>query len=364
MRGQNVYRARITGPEVFLLDMVYCANSTAFAEYRLGLPGRHHLEILHLYESFRYGAHPLLLPEYRIVSAFIDIVDLQTDRLQPCPAGTWSLCSVKSRGRWVVESIMSEALRETCALSSELHPCGEDLRNISLSVDRLAMHWQPHHCSLLQRAQQNIKHCLVNRHICFVGDSHMRHAFNGYVAVTEGGGLYDPYWSDAGGKYVFTSVQASFITDVWGEAVDIGVCTDVIRNFGQWPASFQAGPTPWNAHQYLAQLQKVAHGLLLAREQGKQGYWMTINSMMLTHDRPGQEWRTDPQLLLFNSLAWHVMRHASIPVIDTWSITAPVAELSYDPYHFKGHVGYAIVLQIIEAVCAVGDAQSVEALQR
>lgn len=231
-------------------------------------------------------------------------------------------------------------------------------------MHRREMNWQPHHCILLHRTEEDMRSCLVNRHVCFVGDSHMRNAFNGYVALTEGSGVEDSYWSDHNGKYVLESVYASYIADFWGEAVDTGICTDIIVNFGQWPASYQAGAAAWTAHQFGSRALEVAHRLVAARGQGKQAYWMTINSMMLTYDRQGQDWRSDPQLLLFNEIAWKTMAHSSIPIIDTWSIVAPVAELSYDHCHYKGHVGQAVAWRVITALCAANDASHSGTVQR
>lgn len=65
-----------------------------------------------------------------------------------------------------------------------------------------------------------------------------------------------------------------------------------------------------------------------------------------------QEWRTDPTLLLYNRAANKMMEDAGIPIIDTFSISSPLNDVSYDASHYRGHVGYHIDLRILNTLCA------------
>ena len=46
--GQDVFRVRLVGPEVHLLDVLYCGQDLAFAQYALAEPGAYHAEVLHM----------------------------------------------------------------------------------------------------------------------------------------------------------------------------------------------------------------------------------------------------------------------------------------------------------------------------
>ena len=43
-----------------------------------------------------------------------------------------------------------------------------------------------------------------------------------------------------------------------------------------------------------------------------------------------KDWRTDPQLLLFNAIAERIMLAAGVDIVDVWHMAAPLAELTYD----------------------------------
>ena len=44
--GQDVFRVRLVGPEVHLLDVLYCGRDLAFAQYALAEPGAYQAEVL------------------------------------------------------------------------------------------------------------------------------------------------------------------------------------------------------------------------------------------------------------------------------------------------------------------------------
>ena len=55
--------------------------------------------------------------------------------------------------------------------------------------------------------------------------------------------------------------------------------------------------------------------------------------------------------MLYNQAANKMMEDAGIPIIDTFSISAPLNDVSYDASHYRGHVGYNIDLRILNALC-------------
>ena len=48
MLGQDVFRIRLTGPEIHRLDILYCDRDLAYAQYALAEPGDYHAEVQHL----------------------------------------------------------------------------------------------------------------------------------------------------------------------------------------------------------------------------------------------------------------------------------------------------------------------------
>ena len=45
MLGQDVFRIRLTGPEIHRLDILYCERDLAYAQYALAEPGSYHAEV-------------------------------------------------------------------------------------------------------------------------------------------------------------------------------------------------------------------------------------------------------------------------------------------------------------------------------
>ena len=77
--------------------------------------------------------------------------------------------------------------------------------------------------------------CWRRRHFCFFGDSHMRHVYDSFVAVTEGGGRDDDFWLRDKGtdRWVVHAQRSSYFLDTWGNPGNMSACTDVFVNFGQ-----------------------------------------------------------------------------------------------------------------------------------
>ena len=78
------------------------------------------------------------------------------------------------------------------------------------------------------------------RHICFFGDSHMRHVYNSFVAMTEGTGREDDYWrrERKTDGLVMSAQASSYFRNTWGDPGNMSACTDSFVNFGQaWLAS-------------------------------------------------------------------------------------------------------------------------------
>lgn len=238
--------------------------------------------------------------------------------------------------------------------------CHPGLYQLAATIDHHQLQWLPYHCHLKSHKEIDLVACRAEKHFCFVGDSQMRHIYNTFISMHEDpeglGFLHDPGTTGTD-KDIMLVDYASLHWNTWGNitAEELVNCTHVLVNFGQWPAAYTAGSRAWSAGQYTAQLLPLAQTLQqLAFRDLKDVYWVTTGThplMNFLHGVNNRDWRTDPVLLLYNSLASTHMKEAGIDVIDTWSIGAPMQELSYDHGHYKGNVGYAVGLRVLNTLC-------------
>ena len=231
--GQQVFRLRITGPEIHLPDIQYCGHGAAFAEYTLFTPGVYHAEILHLYENFSYAtSHPALKPQILLGAHGFSVLAPHRMMAGDLQSGLAMLTS----GRWVVSSKYHQAFHTTCVTEGDTYDaCSEAVRNFSSDTDNTHLRWQPHLWTRFGREQDfDVGACLGNRRICFSGDSQMRHAYNGFVALSERGDIAHDYWQDLSGKKnVKESGFCSYQSDGWVGELATDNCSVIFVNVGQ-----------------------------------------------------------------------------------------------------------------------------------
>ncbi len=194
------------------------------------------------------------------------------------------------------------------------------------------------------------------RHVCFVGDSHTRYLTNslllwesGYTRQLNNSAkelLGSPYgtasyftllwghdWPTAANQptYGTGAANGSSVGAGGGTAGTVGMggkgdgagggdeedplkplygCTDVLVNFGQWPASYRAGKAPYSLAWYVRQLVAVRRQLAALRAaRGVRVWWLAtvMSSLKARLEAAGIDWRTDPLLLSYNRLAVEVM---------------------------------------------------------
>jgi hypothetical protein len=153
---------------------------------------------------------------------------------------------------------------------------------------------------------------------------------------------------------------------LWGDeldGIDLGRCNSVVANVGQWalskaslvtpPEGGQPTEHPWSPSHYLRQVDRMAQHMHAAQRAGKRVWWVTIGAHgYIDRFVNRTDFRTDPWLLLFNSLAYTTMHHYGIPVIDTYSMQATFPDLSYDGAHFKGAVGHWAAAAVAHDLCS------------
>ena len=180
--GQDVFRVRLVGPEVHLLDILYCGADLAFAQYSLAEPGAYHAEVLHLnafahttppqglalfpsalldrrmpaarvkppsvtapsaqvlhlYENFTYAAHPPMIRDYQLSAATFEVRAGEAGILAHSAAAATPSCS---RGRWVLgeeyRCNSAQAVCQTFLLVSDAISClhGAALRSEDLAAE-------------------------------------------------------------------------------------------------------------------------------------------------------------------------------------------------------------------------------------
>ena len=233
LEEQQVFRVRITGPNILLPGILYCGHSAAYAQYNASTSGDYHAEILHLYENFSYSLpHPALKPQILLARHNFSIQakhHLSAGHTQCGPA-------LLADGRWEVSHKLWRAFHTTCVTEGRsFDACSEAVRTLSRDTDDTLLHWQPHLCPRLAREQDlDIRACLDKRRVCFSGDSQLRHAFNGFVALSEGGGRPHEYWQDWDfNKLIGKSAFSSYQFDAWAQTLATDNCSVIFVNVGQ-----------------------------------------------------------------------------------------------------------------------------------
>ncbi|KAK9857202.1 hypothetical protein WJX84_000945 [Apatococcus fuscideae] len=120
--GQDVYRARLVGQEIQLLEVHYCSRQLAIAPYRTTTTGAVHAEVLHLHSNFTYH-NPT--PVNDVPALLASDYDFETQSPVPfkCTGGPCPLCeSLHNPGRWMFNG-MQPALQRTCIFPRYFSGC-------------------------------------------------------------------------------------------------------------------------------------------------------------------------------------------------------------------------------------------------
>lgn len=288
-------------------------------------------------------------------------------------------------GRWVL-AVGAEKANATAALLQALQdtigavaagPSPDHLASLkAASVPQVEDHelleWLPYTCQYQKITREIGAKCqqqlgATHRKVCFVGDSQTRHLYNQVVHLIEGPAARFRELitgDDVAEKAVLAAQSMLYVVDdhhMGGRAATFNSsnCSFVFANFGQWPLSYLF-PSPWTPQQYSDRLQKIANHMQdEKRRYGNKQFWVTTPPVSFMDQQQqkgphgfGVDWRTEPFLQHFNDLARRVMVARGIPVVDTWSIAAPLTELSYDGVHYLGTVGLAQARMVANIICA------------
>jgi hypothetical protein len=371
----RVFRARLIGPEALVLPMTYCSVQMAVATYAVATAAQYTLELLQLYGSFTFSDVTPMLRDIRLAKVSVDLAPATPHgragrhiaQQAPCEGSGCPLCrTADAPGRWLLAPEAAPLLSASCrptAGAPDCHLSGAVTASPADLNDAL-MRWQPYGCSLLPPSAHSACRARL-QHVCLFGDSQMRHLFNGFVNPSFNTNVSAWYGGlgPQSDKEQYSLPTYSYIPMMWGHefgAYDLANCSTIVANFGQWPLSMKSVKTfngtlinwPWTPSRFLRQVDVLAKQLQAAKHSGRRVWWATIGSHAYAElHATGEDFRTDPYLLLFNSIAHTVMRQHGIPVIDTHSITDTFKDLSYDGAHYKGYVGHWATAAVAHAIC-------------
>lgn len=356
-QAQDVFRVRLVGPSIDLLPVTYCSPHMAVAPYSLTFAGRYFAEVLHLHSNYTI-ADPSPVHDQEDLVAARFVLEAQQG-LEPLPgydAQPSRICThLDSPGKWLRED--PEAFSpHTCVREEYLTGCVP--RDVSVNLGQSGLVWWQPGCDIQLLTTTQLSSCLASKKLCLVGDSHMRHLYNTVVDLLEGNfGTLGPESRDIRPSNVVT-----YIEDFWGHVNLNGSrgCAVIVRNTGAWHVAWsmsKAGRPKPDLPDYIERLSKIVLEMELAREEGSELIWMTTNGQPISlavhnyRKYEHKDYRIDPMLLTINRIANMHMAAHNISLFDTWSMTNPVADTSFDGIHFAGDVAYYMAMRLLTHVC-------------
>ena len=341
----SVFSVRVVGLEVFNANLYYCSEREAYATLDATTTGHYHIEILQLFSNFSYWdfqwEHYYSSTKMKLASFYLNISTV-VSRMAYL-SGRWST----SRSTSFLHTTCTDWRHRKCS-----HALSLSIKDSELS-----------YTNFQAKCQGTQVDCRSSSFYCFFGDSQMRHAYNGFVNAILSPDITPPTRWDLhnGTDYgIMTSSCTRYKSEPWGRVSKLSniswlmKCTHILVNVGQWPAFPKVGKGPWTARQYANTLSQLATWMRHRMERNISVYYLTTNSVAyrIIHTAKG-DYRSDPLMILYNNIAVNAMRLNNITVLDTWSITSPLSEMSYDSahFHFSGIVGNAITNLIKGVIC-------------
>jgi hypothetical protein len=148
-------------------------------------------------------------------------------------------------------------------------------------------------------------------------------------------------------------VQLDFVDDLFLDRFagserysSYNVC---IVGFAQHPASM----AHWSFDRYRLSFQSKLQKAIKLQGSGVKVVWYL--SPQYPHTRWGfpvrvRDWRTDVRLTMFNQFAKEECQKHGIPVVDAFSITAPMSHTSPDQAHYTNWVSFELVTMTLTIV--------------
>eukprot|EP00291_Cryptomonas_curvata_P009402 CAMPEP_0172202070 /NCGR_PEP_ID=MMETSP1050-20130122/30409_1 /TAXON_ID=233186 /ORGANISM="Cryptomonas curvata, Strain CCAP979/52" /LENGTH=437 /DNA_ID=CAMNT_0012879903 /DNA_START=128 /DNA_END=1442 /DNA_ORIENTATION=+ len=199
------------------------------------------------------------------------------------------------------------------------------------------------------------------RDICMYGDSQMRNLLNSIGGQVNQDTCFPLLQQEYKGDCEVDGFRwkAFRYPYEWSFESDMPGCSQVFVNFGQWPAGWPSSPTPWTFAQYRVAVHDFIAILIETRSRHPhlRITWVDTNPhpvMSAQASCPPTDWRFPHVLAAYNRIAREevLATNGSIGFIETFSISFPLFDLSFDMAHYQGPVG--IALANVLAGCILG----------
>lgn len=218
-------------------------------------------------------------------------------------------------------------------------------------------------------SQEEAAECVRGKKVGFIGDSHNRVSFVHLLNL-----LARPQPpQDHGVKQMGTrretlengSIQMDFFNDVLMENIHTLLVRDrydiIVAGLGSWAVGGQGKDAPvgtpsdfgrWSLAKYSRHVESVMSHF--ARLNAKKVIWIGIPAYppnQRTFAKLKGEYRNNPRLELFNTVAYRIAKKYNISIVDAFGISLPMVHLSLDHNHFVTYVQDAILHSLLNVMC-------------
>jgi len=371
-----VFRVRLAGPTIEVLDVVQRGAGAQQADYRICKAGAYHVEIILLFANFSDPDDKVLIEKNHpcievAEGAFKYTLETELERKSD-DLGSDCLKQEQS-GIWVEEPGAVEGHQENKKQSFSV--------NRTIVAPPRELHTEQTHGHLKFRTQADTcvgqrtnKVGRTEKHLCLLGDSQTRYLAAGfqdfpdvlvdYCAVTSErefmGNL--ECWrpgperaADVIQEEPFSDDPESFNVHRLSAALTTGLshCTDVVVNFGQWQLGWPLVTVEgklYSTFKYGREIVTVLKTTLaVAQETGARVYWGTMNPHGFAGENlkcPADGYRWPHMIERYNKAAKNTISREfgeKVGIIDNFRISAHLSDLAFDGAHYKAPVGRALV---------------------
>ncbi|CEO94744.1 unnamed protein product (mitochondrion) [Plasmodiophora brassicae] len=387
--GHPVLRIRVMGPQILLLDAKPTSDPAYWiAPYTIECIGRYTIEVMPLFTDFveediKHGQIIAQWPPFFDLHEFF--ISVETAH---CPLRTsWAespVCTpelMDKGGTWIIdpsddfndeETFPVDTVRWWLERTNFAMGPGEEPPHDMLGFHRFyyrdlgipnakwehpqikvrfaRLQYRFFHCQLQDDGLNWVKRCGLTtpeQRICVFGDSQMRLL---HTMLSE---VVDPTNEVCAGTYtqdVCPSDYVRYTPDLYG-SVSPGACsgcTHVLFNFGQHPLGWTENP-PFPGERFRQMVRD-----LFQRFKGSnlKAYWVSVNTMAFNRRvMQNFDWRHPGTIPYYNRIAAEEAKKVNFPVIDIYSISSVLNDISYDGGHYKAPVARPYALKALTTAC-------------
>ena len=360
------FRVRVTGPEIFLVDLIPTSDQQLLGDFRVSFIDKIHeysIEILVLFEAWvdeDIQRNNMTWPGEGSIS-------LQFK--QGMPAGGSK--SPISTDRWnIVSEDLMDFLRCTryrtrdIELNATIEPKGGCSASLpkGMWAEYFATWNPPKDAQMLYISKETRKIDIQawnideeqGRRVCFFGDSQMRHLYNAFIILTNGYAVFpsEPIGT-INSKVVMKSRWHRYIEKNWaGFSDDVAVhaanCSDILINFGQWPAGWPEF-FPWSFETFETRMREDVRFIQnITKASESRISWVSTNPRGYTQVLyMGKDWRHDVVIDTYNRISKEVAGELEISYIDLYKVIKPLQDLAYDGAHYAGILGDTLARELL-----------------